>query len=35
MVNTLKKEDDFWRNLLFAYIKNDNFYKSNALTFKN
>ena len=35
MVNTLNKENDLWRNLLFSYIKRDNFYKSTALIFKN
>ena len=32
-LNTLK--NDLWRNLVFSHIKKDNFYRSNALIFKN
>ena len=34
-VNTPKKENDIWGNLLFSYIKHDIFYRSNALIFIN
>ena len=35
LINTLKIENDLWRNLVFSCIKKDNFYRSNALILKN
>ena len=35
LINILKKENDVWRNLVFSYIKKDNFYRSDALILKN